>query len=294
MNEIILVTPPAAEPVSVGEMMIQLGLGSPSDVGLNTQLTAQLTGPLLAARQYCENYTRTAFLTQTWQMNRDGWPCIEGRYHVGRAFRSEFYVPKPPFQSVSFMQYVDVEGAVQTLLPSLNYGSNPNDSFYGYQLDQGSDTRPARLMPPWAKPWPPTRRVANAVMLGFKCGFGGPVTGSMTNGSSVLTGAKFNAGDVGQAVSVPGAIAGVGSSPAAALVTSIASVDTNGVATLAAVATAAVATTPAIYVGQPVPESIRMAIKFMAQFFFQNGADADLPVPRIVAELLGMYVNRVA
>ena len=294
LNEIILVTPPVAEPVSVAEMMIQLGLGAPADTGLDSQLASQLTGLLLAARQYCENYTRTAFMTQTWLLQRDGWPCNDFRYHIGGDFHSAFYVPKPPFQSIGSMQYVDVDGNVQPLALSTNYGSNPNDPIYGYQLDPGSDTRPARLMPPWAKPWPPTRRVANAVMVQFKCGFGGAVTGSMTPGSAVLTGPVFNPGDVGQPVTVPGGIAGVSGGPATALVTSIASVDGSGMATLAAAATAAVAATPAIYVGLPVPESVRLAIKFMTQFFFQNGADADLPTPRIVAGLLEMYRNRVA
>lgn len=290
MNEVILITPPAVEPVLVPEMMLQLGMGTPADSTLNSQLTTFLTSLLLAARQYCENYTRTAFVTQVWQMNCDHWPPVDGRYHVGGAFNASFRLPKPPFQSIAFMQYVDVGGNVQPLIESTDYGSNPNDPIYGYQLDPGADTRPARLLPPWAKPWPPIRRVANAVMVQYKCGFGGPVTASMTASSPILTGPVFNAGDVGQAVSVPGAITG---SPPTALITSIASVDSNGEATLAANATAAV-TDVAVYVGQPVPESIRQAIKFMTQFFYQNGADVDQPTPRVIESLLEMYRNRVS
>ncbi|GGA80720.1 hypothetical protein GCM10011507_34920 [Edaphobacter acidisoli] len=288
MNEIIQIAAPLAEPVSVAEMMLQLGLGTPADSTLNSQLTSQLTTLLLAARQYCENYTRTAFMTQTWLLQRDSWPFVDGRYRTGGAFNAAFRLPKPPFQSIAFMRYVDVDGNIQPLTQSTDYGSNPNDPIYGYQLDPGSDTRPARLLPPWAKPWPPLRYVANAVMVQFKCGYGGSVPASMAANSPILVGPVFNAGDVGQAVSVPGA-----GTAAANLVTTIASVDENGRATLAASATVAV-TNVSAYVGQPVPESVRQAIKFMAAFFFQNGVDVDLPTPRIIAELLEMYRNRVA
>lgn len=295
MNEVIQIAGPTTEPVSVAEMMLQLGMGTPADSALNTQLTSQLSPLLLAARQWCENYTRAAFLTQTWLLQRDGWPCIDGRYHIGGSFEAAFRIPKPPFQSVGFMQYVDVNGDVQTLLPQTDYGSNPNDPIYGYQLDPGADTRPARLMPPWAKPWPPIRRVANAVMVQFKCGYGGYVTASMDENDAVLDGPVFYPGDVGQAVCVPGAIAAVGSTPAKALITTIASVDDDGVATLAAAATAAVTgATNNVYVGQPVPEGIRQAIKFLTQFWYQNGADVDLPAPRVIESLLSMYMNRVS
>jgi hypothetical protein len=292
LNEIVQIAGPTVEPVTVADMMVQLGLGSPTDATLLAQLNTQLGDCVAGAREFCENFTRTAFLTQVWQMNCDTWPFVDGRYHGAGFNHSSFRLPKPPFQSIAFMQYVDTDGVVQTLTQETDYGVSPNDPIYGYQLDPGYDTRPARLLPPWAKPWPPLRRVANAVMVQYKCGYGGPVTASMAIDSAILTGPVFNPGDVGQSVSVPGAIAG---DPVTTLSTRILSVDGNGQATLAANATAVVASAlNNVWVGNKLPKSVYRAIKLLAQFYWQNGSDTDLPTPRVIYDVLEMYRNRVA
>lgn len=293
MNSLIQVATPAVEPVLVPEMLLQLGMGTPADGTLDAQLVSQLTGLLLAARTYVENSCRIAIVTQSWLFQGDSWPGTNMRYNVGGAFHSEFRIPKPPFQSIAFFQYVDVTGTIQPLSQDLSFGNST--AVYAYQLDPGFDTRPARLLPAWARPWPPTRWVANAVALQFKCGFGGPVSASMAIDTAILTGPVFNQGDIGQQVNVPGAVAGVGGAPATALATTIASVDVNGQATLAAPATAAVAlATNNVYAGLPVPEPIRQAIKFLAQHFYTHGADADMPMPRVIGALLEPYMNRVS
>jgi hypothetical protein len=111
----------------------------------------------------------------------------------------------------------------------------------------------------------------------------------MSANSAILTGPVFTRASVGQSVSVPGALAGT---PAATLNTSILSIDSNGQATLAAPATVAVPIDDNnVWVGEPVPEDIVLAIKLLAQFLFQNGADVDLPIPRVIQLLLSPYVN---
>lgn len=286
MNDVVLITPPAAEPVSLDEMMQMLGMGSVIDDTLAGVVATQLNGYLLAARQDCENYCRRVFITQTWLMKCDGWPHRDMSYDWD-GYRA-IMLPKPPFQSIEFFRYVDFTGALLDLPLDDTYGNGSEQGQYRYRLIPGSETQPARVLPAWLTPWPLVRQIPANVLLQFKAGYGGPALVSMTSGSSVLVGPKFNPGDVGQMVSVPGAgVNGV------ALITGIASVDGNGQATLSATASTAIANVQA-WIGQPVPEVIRQAIKFQAQFYYEQGAVLDMEMPRVVRSLLDPYRNLVA
>lgn len=289
MNELIPVLLPAVEPVNIEAIANQLGLTIPDDDVFGPALTTKLTDLAMAARIHCENYTRSCFITSTWLYQRDGWPPRDLRYDdYGQP--GAFLIPRTPFQSIQFFNYVTEGGHIRPLLQDTSFGTNIEEPPYGYQLDRGTDTRPARLAPRWATPWPPLRWVPNAVQLQFKAGYGGPVTASMAVGSPILTGPVFNPQDVGQAVSVPSA--GV---DGAALVTTILSVDVNGQATLAANAVAAVAaSTNNVWVGQRVPRTISIAILLMTQFLYEQGGSIDMPTPRIVTDLLECYRNRTA
>lgn len=288
MAEIDLVTGPAAEPVSVSDMLLQLGMETVSDPTLSAQLNTQLGGYIAAARQACEEWCRRVFITQTWLFRLNGFPGIDWRYNWNGypAIR----IPYAPLQSIYSVQYVDASGAVQSLPRDTSYGSS--SSAYGYQLLRGSDTQCGVLISAWARPWPPTRMVASNVMIKFRAGYGGPASASMQAGSGVLAGPLFNpddapvmAGETGTAVTVPGA------GPSGAdLVTTVASVDANGHATLAAKASAEVADAQA-WIGQSVPPAIVQAIKFLAQFYYEQGSVVDQPLPRVVTALLAPYFN---
>jgi hypothetical protein len=286
MDSLILVTPPAGEPVSVSDMMIQLGMGALSDSSLSTMLTTQLSGFIMAARDYCESYMRRVCLTQTWTMNLDGFPGVDVRYNDPWR-RHAIMLPKQPFQSIVSVNYIDVNGIPQVLAQDTSYGNDILGE-YAYQLDPGGETQPARIAPAWLVPWPLTRRVQAAVQITFAAGYGGPITASMVQGSAILTGPVFLAGDVGQAICVPGA--GASGVP---LATTIESVDGNGQATLNATAATAVANVTA-WAGKHVPPPILQAIKFMAQFFYEQGSVVDVPIPRVIMALLDPYRNLVS
>jgi hypothetical protein len=289
MNELIPLVGPAVEPVDSHAIFNQLGLTVPSDPTYGKDLTEKVTNLAIAARIHCENFTRSCFITSTWLYQRDDWPPRDRRYNE-RDLPGGFHLPRTPFQSIQSFNYVDTDGNVQPLTQDTSYGANPAFPTYGYQLDSGSDTRPARLTPVWARPWPPLRWVPNAVQIAFKAGYGGPVQGSMAASSAILSGPVFNSGDAGQPVSVAGAGASGG-----ALTTTIASVDNNGQATLAAAATTAVTASPNnVWVGQRVPKNINIAILLMTQFLYEQGGSIDMPTPRIVADLLEFYRNRTA
>lgn len=284
---LVLIAPPASEPVSLAEIRSQLDLGPWEDSDHVTAAirAARLRGMITAARTACEDYLRQTLITQTWELRLDGFPGFNTRYN--RDGYPQIWIPKPPFQSVVSFQYVDVGGVLQTMALDSTYGVN-DPTFYSYQLDPGSQTIPARVLPAYARPWPPTRLVANNVILRFIAGYGGPLTLSMTQGSAAITGATFLGTDVGRPLSVPSAGAS-----GTALSTSIASVDEGGNGTAAAAA-ATTATNVQAYLGIPVPGPILMAIRLLTQFYYEQGGAADAPLPRVVCTLLDPYRNLIA
>ena len=295
MEPIRIITPPAAEPVALNDLKNVLRIPL-----TDTSWDATLQLYLYAARESCENFCRIALVTQTWQARLDSFPSVPLRYH--RNGYPQILLPKPPFQSIDFINYIDVSGAVQTLTRDPSYGVNLAAPFYGYQLEPGGGIMPAALTPPWARPWPPQRMVPANVTVQFRCGYGGPLTVSMAAGSASLSapGFTFNPddapqidGDTGTAISIPGAGPLVGG-VASALVTNVASVDGSGNATLKASAATAVASVTT-WLGLPIPYMLQVAILFQAQFFFEQGAVCDAIEPRVINILRnGGYRNLVS
>jgi hypothetical protein len=281
---IALITPPIAEPVTQSQLMQQMGMGTVADATLLATMTAQMTTSIVAARANVESFLRRVLITQHWLLRRD------------RFTHRMIDLPKPPFQSIDWFKYVDTFGNVDQLFQDSTYGLN-FPAQYGYQLERGSETQPARLFPPWAKPWPPTLQVPSNVMIQFRCGYGGPAIVSMTASSAILSGPVFNAddaplmtGDTGTLVTVPGAGAGGLNGPP--LVANVASVDVDGQATLSAVAVTAVATQQA-WIGNPVPPEILKAILLLAQFFYEQ-ASVGGEIPRYITDSIWPYRNLVS
>jgi uncharacterized phiE125 gp8 family phage protein len=220
MNQLILKTAPSVEPVTLDDMTQELGYGplASLDAGFQAILTGRLASKILAARIECENYTRTAYISQSWKYLLDGFPGRSMLYNDHPHLPS-IRLPRSPLQAVTSFQYVDTSGATQTLQEDLSNG-NDNSVLYGYQLQVGSDTQPARIVAPWARIWPPTRRIPANVQITFDCGYG----------------------------------------PAAA----------------------------------DVPAPILLAIRFLTQFYYEQGSAADAPIPRVVANLLEPYCNRIS
>jgi hypothetical protein len=313
-ESIALISGPVAEPITLNDLKLQLGFGpmQDSDRAASQILNDKLRAFIIAARQDCENWCNRVFLTQTWCLRRDSFPGHNLRYEWQGY--PQIDLSKPPLQSVVSFQYIDVSGAPQTLTQDTTYGTNPANPQYGYQLERGSETQPGRLLPPFARPWPPTRMVPANVIVTFRCGYGGPITCSMTAGSALLTvtgGAplKFDADDApmlpGETglpifISGAGAVTSTGISPfnnqpvTGALSTTIASVNpVNGQATLAAPAVATVTNVPG-WAGSPVPAVITTAIKMLAEHYYENGGAQDCDLPRVVEALLDPYRNLVA
>ncbi len=132
---------PATEPVTLAE--------AKTHCRVDATVTADdtlITSLIQAARETCEKRMGQAFVTQTWKMSLDrfaSWGIV---------------LPLPPVQSIASITYTDLNGATQTLSPTL------------YLLD--AESRPARLTPSYLGYWPATRYLVNAVQISFVAGYG--------------------------------------------------------------------------------------------------------------------------
>jgi uncharacterized phiE125 gp8 family phage protein len=96
MMNLILITAPTLEPVSVETAKLYLRVDGTAD-------DAEITRLIKSARETCEEISRRAFITQTWDMILDDWP---------RDLRVRLY--RPPLQSVTSVKYLDADNVEHT------------------------------------------------------------------------------------------------------------------------------------------------------------------------------------
>lgn len=136
-----LISAPASEPVTAAEIITRLGITS-GDVS-----SADMDALIKGARQWAEQYTERAFITQTWEKRLD-------------AFSADgIELARGPVQSITSVKYVDSDGAVQTLVADTDY-----------VFEDYSD--PAFVLPAYGTSWPSPRDEANAVRVQFVSGYG--------------------------------------------------------------------------------------------------------------------------
>lgn len=132
-----LITPPAAEPVTLAEAKAHCRVDHSAD-------DARISAYIAAARQDCERWTGRAFVTQTWELVIDEFP------------EDEIQIPLPPLQSVVSVKYDDGNGTEQTIAST------------EYVVDDVSE-------PGWVVPaiggWPSTFDGINAVRVQFVAGY---------------------------------------------------------------------------------------------------------------------------
>ncbi len=140
------VTPPAVEPVSIAEAKAHCRVDGDDE-------DAWFTTAIAAARALCESIADRAFIEQTFRLSLDSFPV------VGCRDGPVIILPRPRLIEVVSVQYVDTDGATQTLDPSQ------------YQVDDQAEPA-AILLAPDAS-WPDTRTGwVNAVRVTFTAGWG--------------------------------------------------------------------------------------------------------------------------
>lgn len=147
---------PAAQPLELAELAAYLKI--PEEQLGTASVQAYLTGLLNGAVECCERVARRALITQTWQLTLDGF-CDERNFAVYDCRRGWLIeAPRPPLIAVTSIQYVDNDGATQTLAAS------------EYQVDAKEE--PGRILQAYGRTWPSTRDQANAVTVTYTAGYG--------------------------------------------------------------------------------------------------------------------------
>src|SRR4051812_29149332 len=117
---LVVVTPPAAEPITLDEAKAQCRVDTTDD-------NALLTSLIVTAREYCEHVTRRAFINRTLDGFFDTlpggggtWPAV-WNLHRGRSPYAECdtgvveITGVAPLVSVTSITYVDNNGSTQTI-----------------------------------------------------------------------------------------------------------------------------------------------------------------------------------
>lgn len=165
MQRATLITPPAVEPVSLGQAKLHLRVDYDSD---DTLISTLIT----AARQICETRLRQALITQTWLYMIDDFPWGGGYYNrqIRREGPSQIWLPsntgilqlpRPPVQSIVSIQYYDYNSNLNTIPANL------------YNFSVGT---PSRIQPVFGSVWPIAQPRIDAVQITYVCGYGSDAT----------------------------------------------------------------------------------------------------------------------
>ena len=134
-----LTSAPAVEPVTLKQLKEHLRIYDTEDHDV------ELTALIKEARQFIENQTGRALITQTWTYKLDG-------------FDTNMNIPRPPLQSITSIQYQDASDATQTLASS------------NYSVD--TDSEPGRVVQAPDGTYPSTYDDINVVTVTFVAGYG--------------------------------------------------------------------------------------------------------------------------
>lgn len=125
---------------------------------------------LPAARSWCEGYMERSVAQRVLEMSMSGFPAaqsfhhmprlrgtLERAYDADRLCAAPLALPLGPVRSIVSVKYVDAEGALQTVDPSV------------YELDDYST--PAILNLAFGKSWPTARSASNSVLIRYAVGY---------------------------------------------------------------------------------------------------------------------------
>jgi uncharacterized phiE125 gp8 family phage protein len=136
----ILITPPATEPVTLAELKAHARI-------TGTQDDTLLTGLLKAARQWCEHYTRRAFIHQVWELALSAAPSKES-----------VNLPRAPLAEILSVRLYDEEDQPTDWI---------SNNYYADTLAQ-----PGRLVLRDGAVWPDFARCANGMVITYRAGYG--------------------------------------------------------------------------------------------------------------------------
>ena len=139
---------PAVETVTAADLKVQLNILDFTDDD------AYLLTISKAARRYFENTADVTLVNTTLVLKLDSFTGFVPNIACAGVIRP----PRAPLSSVTSIQYIDQDGATQTLATNL------------FIVD--ADTKPGRIVEEFNETWPETRDVPNAVTITYVAGHG--------------------------------------------------------------------------------------------------------------------------
>lgn len=112
---IVVVTPPAVEPVTMQEAFAHLRVDADPDAIEQHVDYATIQGYVTTAREQCEKYLRRAIVQQTLRMTVCGWGLEACSW---RARTTGFELRRPPVLSLVSVTYRDLANVMQTVQPA--------------------------------------------------------------------------------------------------------------------------------------------------------------------------------
>lgn len=150
-----LVTPPTVEPITADEAVSYMRLDTP-----DATEAAYISDSIKAAREYCEDFQRRAYITQTWELTLERFPNAENDRLNNYQQTDEIEIPKGCLQSIDSFTFTDYSGAVSTLAQGVNYVVSTRGIV-------------GRVAPPYAAIWPPDPlSPLDPIVIRFTCGYG--------------------------------------------------------------------------------------------------------------------------
>lgn len=149
----VLVSAPASEPVTLSEAKAFVKQDGNDDDALITSLIA-------TARRACEEFTKRAFITQTWKLVLDRFPLDEDadelEFMLGLASPRAIQLSRQPIQSITSIKTTDTTNSQTTVAPAT------------YSLDQSG----GRVLLNDGYSWPSNLRADAAVEITTVNGYG--------------------------------------------------------------------------------------------------------------------------
>lgn len=176
MSSIIVETLPLAEPLTLAEVKLALGLGpwEDSDHVTSSMQAQRLRGLISAAREYCEVFTRRSFVTKGYVQYLDAFP-----YYFSdppSSWGSPWYGSFPP---VDYWQMIKLFYSPLVAVSKISYIGSDNASHdlapvTDFVIDTANE--PPRVFPKPGQLWPTTLYAPNAVAIHFTAGYGNDAT----------------------------------------------------------------------------------------------------------------------
>ncbi len=160
---IVLVTPPALEPITLTQAKSQLRVDYTDDDAL-------IGGLIMAARQYAERYQTRRFLPQTWMRTLDFFPIWTGGGTVNTVDRKSWMYFSEYWNAVR----IDIPGGLQSVTSITYLDPTTGDRVTLPSTDYVVDTTsiPGRIVPAQGMTWPvQTLYAPGSVQITYVAGY---------------------------------------------------------------------------------------------------------------------------